>query len=136
MSAEEALKNVEDDNESLYKYPAKAGEQDDEEEERVTKRRQGNASAKKGVTDIETADKVTKKQEEIEEAVFIDNLPKDSVSLRNMIKRVNVNIRELEQQFFEEEDSDVENDLKDASEEISIDRHNDRLDQFKDRSYI
>jgi hypothetical protein len=37
MSAEEALKNVEDDNESLYKYPGK--EQDDEEEERVSKRR-------------------------------------------------------------------------------------------------
>ena len=79
---------------------------------------------------------MSKKHEEIEEAVFIDNLPKDSVSLRNMIKRVNVNIRELEQQFFEEEDSDVENDLKDGSEETSIERHNHRLDQFKDRSYI
>lgn len=44
-----------------------------------------------------------------------------------MIKRVNVNIRELEQQFFEEEDSDMENELKDASEETSIERHNDRL---------
>lgn len=40
MSAEEALKNVEDDNESLYKYPGKATDQDfDEDEERVPKRR-------------------------------------------------------------------------------------------------
>ena len=47
-----------------------------------------------------------------------------------MIKRVNVNIRELEQQFFEEEDSDVENELRQGlnQEDVSADKHNKRLE--------
>ena len=55
-----------------------------------------------------------------------------------MIKCVNVNIRELERKFFEEEDSNVENELKDGlnQEDVSIEKHNKRLEQFKDRSYI
>lgn len=88
------------------------------------------------MVETEAVDKLVKRQDEIDETVFIDNLPKDSQSLRQMIKRVYVNIRELEQQFFEEEDSDDERDLKDGHEEVSNGRHNDRLDQFKDRSYI
>ena len=62
MSEEEALKNIEDDNETLYKYPAKGGDQDyDVDEERITKRKQGNASTKKAATDFDTTDKLTKK---------------------------------------------------------------------------
>ena len=55
-----------------------------------------------------------------------------------MIKCVNVNIRELERKFFEEEDSDLENELKDGLKQVDItaEKHNKRLDQFKDRSYI
>ena len=47
-----------------------------------------------------------------------------------MIKCVNVNIRELERKFFEEEDSDVENDLKDGlnQEDVSNEKHNKRLE--------
>ena len=55
-----------------------------------------------------------------------------------MIKCVNVNIRELERKFFEEEDSEVEDELKDGlnQEDVSVEKHNKRLEQFKDRSYI
>lgn len=49
------------------------------------------------MVETEAVDKLVKRQDEIDETVFIDNLPKDSQSLRQMIKRVNVNIRELEQ---------------------------------------
>jgi len=44
--------------------------------------------------------------------VFIDNLPKDEFNIRKMIKEVNYCIRDLEKQFFEEEDSEAELELK------------------------
>lgn len=40
--------------------------------------------------------------------VFIDNLPKKKNEIIVLLKEVNKHIRMLEQQFFEEEDSDVE----------------------------
>jgi hypothetical protein len=52
------------------------------------------------------------REDEADDTVFIDNLPKDESSLRQMIKDVNYHIRDLEKQFFEEEDSDVEAELK------------------------
>ena len=51
-------------------------------------------------------------KDEADDTVFIDNLPKDTVNLKNMIREVNKQIRYLEKQFFEEEDSEIENDLK------------------------
>ena len=55
-----------------------------------------------------------------------------------MIKCVNMNIRELERKFFEEEDSEVEDQLKFdlANEKVTNSEHNKRLESFKERSYI
>lgn len=97
--------------------------------------------SKKNATDrageIDT-DNLNTRQDEADDTVFIDNLPKDEHGLHTMIKQVNFNIRELERQFFEEEDSDVENELKDGltKEDVSIEKHNKRLDLFREKSYI
>ena len=58
-----------------------------------------------------------------EDTVFIDNLPKDDWALKLMIKDVNWHIRDLEKKFFEEEDSEVEEDLK-QNQNISAAEHN------------
>lgn len=71
-----------------------------------------NALDKSG--DINAGDLQTK-EDEADDTVFIDNLPKDEASLRQMIKDVNYHIRDLEKQFFEEEDSDAEAELKQNS---------------------
>ena len=56
-------------------------------------------------------------EKEIEENVFIDNLPKEETAIKIMVKDVNKHIRDLERKFFEEEDSEeevkLENELKD-----------------------
>jgi len=66
---------------------------------------------------------------EADDTVFIDNLPKDADSLRSMIKEVNKHIRDLERQFFEEEDSEIENDLKNnlKKEDASVKEYNQQL---------
>jgi hypothetical protein len=57
--------------------------------------------------------------EKLDETVFIDNLPKEETAIRVMLKDVNKNIRILEKNFFEEEDSEEEekfiNKLKDLT---------------------
>jgi hypothetical protein len=58
------------------------------------------------------ADQIQGKEDEADDTVFIDNLPKDETSIREMIKEVNFHIRELEHQFFEEEDSEAEQEMK------------------------
>ena len=68
-----------------------------------------NAIDRSGATN---ADDLEVQEDEADDTVFIDNLPKDEASLRTMIKDVNYHIRELERQFFEEEDSEEEEDLK------------------------
>lgn len=47
-----------------------------------------------------------------DENVFIDNLPKDEHNIKILLKEVNKHIRELERQFFEEEDSEVEKQIQ------------------------
>lgn len=47
-----------------------------------------------------------------EETVFIDNLPNDEFEIRNMLKDVRKHIKKLERDFFEEEDSEKEEELK------------------------
>lgn len=71
-----------------------------------------NALDKSGDTN---AGDLQTKEDEADDTVFIDNLPKDEASLRQMIKDVNYHIRDLEKQFFEEEDSDAEAELKQNS---------------------
>jgi len=70
-----------------------------------------------------------------EETVFIDNLPKDDWALNLMIKDVNWHIRDLEKKFFEEEDSEVEEDLK-QNQNISAAEHNQQLENLKEKSHI
>lgn len=108
-----------------------------EEDELLKEEREGNKkyhdigkkSALDRAEDVDT-DNLNRGQDEADDTVFIDNLPKDEHSLRNMIKCVNVNIRELERKFFEEEDSELENELKDGllQEDVSADKHNKRLE--------
>jgi hypothetical protein len=66
---------------------------------------------------------------EADDTVFIDNLPKDADSLRSMVKEVNKHIRDLERQFCEEEDSEIENDLKNnlKREDASAKEYNNQL---------
>jgi hypothetical protein len=52
-----------------------------------------NANDKTGDTN---ADELMQQEDEADDTVFIDNLPKDESSLRLMIKDVNYHIRELE----------------------------------------
>lgn len=42
------------------------------------------------------ADDLEEREDEADDTVFIDNLPRDEASLRNMIKEVNYHIRDLE----------------------------------------
>ena len=65
--------------------------------------------------------------------MFIDNLPKDDWALKLMIKDVNWHIRDLEKKFFEEEDSEVEEDLK---QNLSAAEHNQQLECLKEKSHI
>ena len=77
-------------------------------------------------------------QDGADDTVFIDNLPKDPESLRAMIKDVNKHIRDLEKQFFEEEDSEIENDLKNnlKRENASAKEYNNQLQILKEKSHI
>lgn len=69
-------------------------------------------------------DELVEKEDEADDTVFIDNLPKDEASLKYMIKEVNYHIRDLERQFFIEEDSEAEEDLKHNRKKISAAEHN------------
>lgn len=130
------------DNESESDYSDQVDNMDDELiNEEINKKKAGqkinkeSALDKMGETD---ASKLMSREDDADDTVFIDNLPKDERSLREMVKCVNMNIRELERKFFEEEDSEVEDQLKFdlANEHVSSSEHNKRLESFKERSYI
>mgnify|MGYP002632076789 CR=1 FL=1 len=74
----------------------------------------------------------------MDDTVFIDNLPKDENQIRVMLKEVNKHIRDLERKFFEEEDSEAEEYYKNLllDEDVTIDEHNKRLEDLKNRSHI
>jgi len=55
--------------------------------------------------------------DEEEDTVFIDNLPNDEFEIKSMLRQVRAHIKELEKQFFEEEDSDQEDQLKREQEQ-------------------
>jgi len=130
------------DDESASDFSDQVDNMDDELiNEEINKKKAGlktnkeSALDKMGETD---ASKLMSREDDADDTVFIDNLPKDERSLREMIKCVNMNIRELERKFFEEEDSEVEDQLKFdlANEHVSSSEHNKRLESFKERSYI
>jgi 16S rRNA G966 N2-methylase RsmD len=102
---------------------------------RVSKKKVGrvgkrNANDKTADTN---ADELEEREDEADDTVFIDNLPKEIEPLRSMIEDVNFHIRDLERQFFEEEDSEVEMELK---QNLSIKEHNQQLEQLKEKSHI
>lgn len=68
-----------------------------------------------------------------DETVFIDNLPNDDFEIRRMLKEVKKHIKALEKQFFEEEDSEKEEELKQISNQ---DKHEEALTLFKQQSYL
>ena len=74
-----------------------------------------NAIDRTGDTNAEV---LQEKEDEADDTVFIDNLPRDEVSLKNMIKEVNYHLRDLEKQFFPEEDSEGEMLLKQSQKKL------------------
>jgi len=141
LTEKEARKRGDNDNDSASDYSDRVDNMDDELiNEEINKKNKGAKSAKSALDKMgETdADKLLSREDDADDTVFIDNLPKDERSLREMIKCVNMNIRELERKFFEEEDSEVEDQLKFdlANEKVTNSEHNKRLESFKERSYI
>lgn len=73
------------------------------------------------------------------DTVFVDNLPKDEKGLVTLIKEVNGYIRDLERQFFIEEDSEEEEVLKKHSAQSKSSqggKYDEQLSQFKKKQYI
>lgn len=145
MTEREARANVRgvegEDNESASDFSDQVDNMDDELINEEIQKNKGQPKSGKSALDKmgETdASKLESREDDADDTVFIDNLPKDERSLREMVKCVNMNIRELERKFFEEEDSEVEDQLKFdlANEKVSSTEHNKRLESFKERSYI
>lgn len=67
--------------------------------------------------------------------MFIDNLPKEKNQIQCLLKEVNRCIRELERQFFEEEDSEVDEELINV-EMKTPEEHNQNLMKIKEKSHI
>ncbi len=67
------------------------------------------------------------------ETVFIDNLPNDEFDIRRMLKDVRRHIKILEKQFFEEEDSEKEDELKKIS---NVAKHEEALAAFKEHAHL
>ena len=84
-----------------------------DEEEEARKKKSGKESTKgwtrRHRTDIEDAQL---EGDEQEETVFIDNLPNDEIAIKAMLVQVAKHIAQLEKRFFEEENSDVEEEDK------------------------
>ena len=68
-----------------------------------------------------------------DETVFIDNLPNDEFDIRRMLKDVRKHIKQLEKQFFEEEDSEKEDELKKIS---NVAKHEEALAAFKEHAHL
>ncbi len=65
--------------------------------------------------------------------MFIDNLPKDEKTLKELLKVVESEILLHEKKFFEDEDSETEHQLMShlMNPNITIKEHSDCLEQFK-----
>lgn len=104
------------------------------------KKNGGPVSRKNAIdrTDGTNVDELMEQEDEADDTVFIDNLPKDEQSLKAMIKEVNQHIRLLEKQFFIEEDSEEELELKHNINKgnISAQEHNQQLETLKEKSHI
>lgn len=65
--------------------------------------------------------------------MFIDNLPNDEFEIRRMLKEVKKHIKQLEKSFFEEEDSEKEEELKMINNNV---KHEEALEHFKETSHL
>lgn len=65
--------------------------------------------------------------------MFIDNLPNDEFEIRRMLKEVKKHIKQLEKQFFEEEDSEKEEELKQIN---NVAKHEEALAAFKETAHL
>lgn len=74
------------------------------------KEKEQRKKQKKGRNKAEEADLGEDGDEE--DTVFIDNLPHDEFEIKRMLREVKKHIKSLEKQFFEEEDSEKEEELK------------------------
>jgi hypothetical protein len=94
-----------------------------------------NATDRSADTNV---DEIQGKEDEADNTVFIDKLPKDERSIKDMIREVNYHIRDLERQFFEEEDSEAEREMKDnlMKANYSAAEHNEQLERLKEKTYI
>lgn len=122
---------MQNDEAVLLSSDSNYGENNEEEytlNERHSKQAAGKKSRQSNQSRGQKANNTVVAEDEIEntgceDTVFIDNLPKDDWALKLMIKDVNWHIRDLEKKFFEEEDSEVEEDLK-QNQYISAAEHN------------
>ena len=129
---EENVSEEEGEAEEEEDWKAKEGAKRKEKQERKSKE-QGKRRNKRKQGCVNTSD-----NEEDEEAaegttVFIDNLPNDEFEIRNMLKEVRKHIKQLEKQFFEEEDSEREEELKQIS---NVAKHEEALQAFKNSSHL
>ena len=87
---------------------------DEEDESRKKKSKESSKGfSRKHRTEIEDAQL---ENDEQEETVFIDNLPNDEMNIKLMLNQVKRHIATLEQQFFDEENSDPEEEDKSQPE--------------------
>lgn len=68
--------------------------------------------------------------------MFIDNLPNEEREINVMLRQVKKHIKDLEKQFFLEEDSEQEEDLKrEFSNPLSED-YDERLEKIREKTHI
>lgn len=97
--------------------------------------------AKKMALKLEKADSKTRKtkreaeedEQDFDQHVYIDNLPNNDHEIQSMLRQVRKHIKALERQFFEEEDSEKEEELKQISNTKS---HDEALAAFKETSHM
>lgn len=92
---------------------------DDEEHKKGYKKK----ARKRGVQEADLG------LEDDEDTIFIDNLPNEEFEIKDMLKEVDRLVRKFELKFFEEEDSDVEDELKRIT---NVTLHSRALEAFKD----
>jgi 16S rRNA G966 N2-methylase RsmD len=68
--------------------------------------------------------------------IFIDNLPQEDHEIRRMLKDVKRHIKELEKQFFIEEDSEQEEELKETLAGNNAEKHDEKLLALQEQSHI
>ena len=74
----------------------------------------------------------------VDDNAFIDHLPNTKSGLKQMFEQASKHIRELEEKFFLEEDSEEERELKQSvkKQNVSVEKFNQQLRRLKEKSHI